>query len=94
MTERETYVENMKLELDKLNDQLSALEEKAANARRDARDKYEIELIKLRSRSRDARSKWEQLQAASEASWHQWVSDMDHLRDAFIHACHDFKARL
>jgi len=94
MTDRETYVENMKLELDKLNDQLIELEEHAANARREARDKYEIELIKLRVSSREALSKWEELQAAGEASWHQWVSGMDHTRDAFVHAFHDFKSRL
>lgn len=93
MTARETYVENMKLELDKLNDQLSSLEAKVAHTRRDPRDQYEIGLAKLRIHARDARTQWEALQACSEESWHQWASDMDRMRDAFIHAFHDFRAR-
>ena len=94
MTTRETYVENMKLELDKLNEQLSALEEKAAHATQDARDHYEVALAKLRRHSRNSLTKWDELQASSEASWQQWMSDMDRTRDAFVHAFHDFKSRL
>lgn len=94
MTDRETYVENMKLELDELNEQLSSFETKVVHARQDARERYAIELAKLREHSRNALTKWEDLQASSEASWHQWVSDMDHTRDAFIHAFHNFRARL
>jgi len=37
MTERETYVENMKLELEELNDQLNSFETKVTHARQDAR---------------------------------------------------------
>lgn len=94
MTARETYVENIKLELDGLNDQLSSFETKVTHARQDARERYAAELAKLRVHSHDARMKWEALQTSSEASWHQWVSDMDRTRDAFIHAFHDFKERL
>lgn len=94
MTARETYVENMKLELDELNDRLSSFETKVTHARQDARDRYVAELAKLRGHSQDAIAKWEELQASSEQSWHQWVSDMDRTRDAFIHAFHDFRARL
>lgn len=94
MTARETYIENVKLELDQLNDQLSSFETKVTHARQDARDRYAGELAKLRVHSRAALAKWEELEASSEESWHQWVSDMDHARDAFIHAFHDFRARL
>ena len=93
-TERDTYVENMKLELDELNDQISSYETKVTHARQDARDRFAGELARLRGHSRDALAKWDDLQAASEASWHQRVSDMDHMRDAFIHAFHDFRSRL
>lgn len=94
MTAREVYVENMKLELDELNDQLSSFETKVTHTRREARERYAVELAKLRSHSQAAQQQWEELQACSEASWHQWVSDMDRMRDAFIHAFHDFRARL
>jgi hypothetical protein len=94
MTARDTYIDNMKLELDKLNEQLSALEAKAAHAGRDAHEQYEIELVKLRAHSQDALTKWEELTAASEHSWQQWVSDMNHMRDAFNHAFRGVKARV
>jgi hypothetical protein len=94
MTSRDTYVENMKLELDELNDQLSSFETKVVHVRQDARDRCAAELARLRGHSNAALGKWEELEASSEASWHQWVSDMDHARDAFIHAFHVFKAGL
>lgn len=94
MTERDTYVENMKLELDELNDQLNSFETKVTHARQDARERYALELAKLRGHSRVALKKWADLQASSEESWHQRVCDMDRTRDAFIHAFHDFRARL
>jgi len=94
MTARDTYVENMKLELDKLNGQLGALETRATHAVQEARVQYEIELVKLRGHSRDALSKWEELKAVGEESWQQWRSDMDGMRDAFAHSFRDFKSRI
>lgn len=97
MTERETYVENMKLELDQLNDQLSSLETKVQHGPPGERDRHQSDLLKLRTHADDALSKWEELEAASEGSWHQWVSDMDRLRDALIHGLHrvhDGRSRL
>jgi len=94
MTARDTYVQNMQIELDKLNERLSALEAKAAHAKLEAREHFEAKLDKLRGHSRDALSKWDELKVSSEASWHQWASDMDRMRDAFVHAFHDFKSRV
>lgn len=94
MTAREVYIENMTLELDELNDQLSSFETKVTHTRQEARERYAVELARLRRHSQAAQRQWEALQACSEASWHQGVSDMDRLRDAFIHAFHEFRARL
>lgn len=94
MTARETYIESVKRELDGLNDQLNSFETKVTPARQDARQRYAAELAKLHVHSREALVKWEALQASGEASWQQWVSGMDRSRDAFIHAFHEFKARL
>lgn len=94
MTERDTYIENMKLELDTLNDQLGSVEARATHFRQEARSSFEGELVRLRQQSRDALAKWEALRASREDTWHQWVSDMDHLRDAYFHAFHHLKARL
>lgn len=94
MTERDAYVENMKLELDELNERLHSFETKVTHARQDAQDRYVFELAKLRRHSRSSLTQWELLRASTEATWHQHVSEMEHFRDAFIHAFHDFRARL
>lgn len=93
-TPRETYTENMKRELDELNDELDSYETKVTPARQDARERYAADLAQLRRHSVSAQAKWEELQACSDGSWHRWVTDMNHMRDAFIRAFHAFKARL
>lgn len=94
MSERNIYIDNMKLELDTLNDQLGSLEARVMHVRHEARQQYEGELAQLRTLSRETLAKWEALQASSEAAWHQGVPDMDRLRNAFFHAFHHLKARL
>lgn len=94
MTARQTYIENMKLELDKLNDQLGYLEDRATHAKLRAREHYEAELNELRGRSRDALKKWDELNASGEATWHQWTSDMERLRDAFVRSFQEIKLRV
>jgi hypothetical protein len=94
MTTRETYVDTVKLELDELDDQLHSFETKVTHARPDAQQRYIADLARLGVHSRAAQAKWQALEAASDAAWHQHVTDMDHARDAFIHAFHEFRSRL
>ncbi|MCE4557873.1 hypothetical protein [Pelomonas cellulosilytica] len=94
MSERNNYIDNMKLELDTLNDQLGSLEARVMHVRQEARQQYEGELARLRTQSREALAKWESLQGSTEATWHQAVPDMDRLRNAFFHAFHLLKARM
>lgn len=94
MTARDTYVENMKQELDALNDQLSSFETKVTHAKQEARERYALELDKVRTHSQAAVTTLEAMRTSTETSWHQWVSDMDRARDSFIHAFHDFRTRL
>lgn len=94
MTSRDTYADAMKLELDALNDQLRVFETKVTPARPDARDAYAVELVQLRRHAVVAWAQWQALQATSDASWQQVVSDMEHARDTYIHAFHVFRARL
>jgi hypothetical protein len=94
MSERNIYIDNMKLELDTLNDQLGSLEARVTHVRHEARQQYEGELARLRAQSLEALAKWEALRASTETDWHQGVPDMDRLRNAFFHAFHHLKARL
>lgn len=94
MTLRETYAENVKRELDRLDDELEAFETKVTPARLEARDGYAMELARLRRHSLVALRTWEALLGSSDVSWHQRVSDMDRACDDFIHAFHRFRSRL
>lgn len=92
MTTRETCVENVKLELDERNDQLHSFEAKVTRARQDARQRYVTDLARPRAPSRVTQAKWQEQQASIEVAWHQHVTGMDHVREAFIHAFHEFSA--
>ncbi len=94
MTNRETYIAKMKLQLDDLNTEMNKLEAKAKEAKENARDKYNEEMQNLRHQSKLAVEKLEELKAASEDSWETFVAGMEKMRDAFIHSFHYFKSQL
>ena len=94
MSDRHTYVENMKQELDELYDQLNDLEAKLTHMAQDGRERHAADLQRLHRHARAALAKWQELQASGEEGWHQKASDMDRMRDVLIHAFHDLKARL
>lgn len=94
MTARETFVDNVKRELDDLNDELDSFQTKVIPARLDARAGYAMELDKLRHHSAVALQAWGRLARASDASWQQGVTDMNRARDSFIHAFDRFKTLL
>lgn len=94
MTSRETYVARMKLQLDELNSKMTEMEGKAKVARAEARDAYRAEVDKLHEHSKQALSKLDELGKAGETTWEAMVSEMDKVRDAFMHSFKDFKARI
>jgi len=94
MSKQDTYVAKMKLQLDELNLKMKAIEIKAKEAKDDAGDVYMRQMAKLRADSDTARLKLEELRGASEDSWHKMVGEMEKMREAFVHAFHDFKSRV
>jgi predicted nucleic acid-binding Zn-ribbon protein len=94
MSKRDVYVAKMKQQLDELNANLGQLEEQAKDARADARDTYDREIVRLRADSKAALAKLDEVKAASETAWHKMVSDMEKLRDAFTHSFHYFKSQV
>jgi hypothetical protein len=94
MSNRDTYISKMKLQLDEWNAALDELEAKAREAKEDARDRYTIEMSKLRQQSQLAIDKLDELKAASEESWESLVAGTEKVRDAFIHSFHYFKSQL
>lgn len=94
MSKSDDYIEKMKLQLDKLKAKMSALEDKAKEAKADARAKYAEEMGKLRQQSQQALTKLEEVRVAGEGSWDGMVAEMEKIRDAFVHSFKYFKSPL
>lgn len=94
MPNRDEYIAKMKLQLDELDAKMDKLEAKATEAKEDARAKYREEIAKLRQQSTLAKGKLEELKASGEDKWEAVVTEMEKIRDAFIHAFRYFKSQL
>ncbi len=94
MTTRDAYIAKMKLQLDELNLQMGKLELRAQEAREDVRDKYKAEMAKLHDQSELAKAKLADMQASTESAWDGMVTEMDKIRDAFVHSFSYFKSQL
>lgn len=94
MSKRDEYIETVKHQLDEMNANMNQLEAKAQAAREDARDKYKEELVKMRQQSKLAVAKQDELKTAGEESWDNIVTEMEKVRDAFVHSFRYFRSQL
>ena len=94
MTKKSVYIEKMKSQLDDLNTNMNALQAKAAEAKEDARDMYRAEMAKLQEQSKLAVDKLGEMRTASEEGWESMVTEMEKVRDAFVHSFHYFKSQV
>ena len=94
MSKRDIYVEKMKTQLDQLNTKMDNLQAGAEEAKAEAKDKYKVEMAKLRHQSKLAKGKLEELKAAGEDTRETLVSEMDKLGDAFKHSFNYFKSQV
>ena len=94
MLKKDSYIEKMKLQLDELDAKMNKVEAMAKEAREDVKEKYKEEMTKLRKQSKLAVAKLEELKASSEETWESTVSEMEKVRDAFIHSFHYFKSQI
>jgi fibrillarin-like rRNA methylase len=94
MNQHRVYIEKMKHQLDELNLQMAALDTKAKDAREEARDIYRKEMEKLRHQSQLAAARMDEMKAATEDTWESMVSEMEKVRDAFVHSFKYFKSQV
>ena len=94
MSKKNAYIEKMKLQLDELNAKMNKVDAMAKDAKEDARDKYQQEMTLLRKQSKIAIAKLDEIKSASEETWEAMTSEMEKVRDAFIHSFHYFKSQL
>ena len=86
MSNKDTYINTIKLQLDDLNSSMLQLEAKAKETRDDLREKYQEEMTKLQHQSTLAVAKLEEVRATTEGSWEAMVVEMEKVRDAFVHS--------
>ncbi len=94
MTNREAYINKMKIQLDELDAKMDTLEAKASSAKDAAHEKYLAELAKLRQQSKVTKAKFDDLIEAGEDKWDNMVAEMEKVRDAFVHSFNYFKSQL
>lgn len=94
VTKHTEYVNKMKAQLDELNVKMTELDAKAKEAREDARAKYKEEMAKLHHQSTLAIAKLDDMKAAGEDTWEKMVTEMEKVRDAFIHSFSYFKSQV
>lgn len=94
MSKRDAYIAAVKVQLDELNASMGVLEARMSEAKGDMRTKYQEEMGKLRLQSQLAVAKLNEIMAAGEESWEAMVTEMEKVRDAYVHAYHYFKSQL
>jgi len=94
MTTREAYIEKMKTQLDELNVRMDRLGDKAAEAQANVRASYQKDMALLREQSVHAKAKMEELKTAGEDRWDAMVTEMEKVRDAFVHSFSYFKSQV
>ena len=94
MTTRDAYIEKMKTQLDDLNVRMEHLSNKAADAQASVRATYVKDMAELRAQSVQAKAKMEELKSAGEDRWDAMVTEMEKVRDAFVHSFSYFKSQV
>ncbi len=94
MTTKNVYIEKMKSQLDELNASMNKLDARADEAKADAHDAYLEEMRKLRHQSKLASAKLDELKAAGEDNWKAMTTEMDKVREAFVHSFNYFKSQV
>ena len=94
MSTKDVYIAKMKTQLDELNIRMEQLGDKAIEAQEAARATYRKDLAKLHQQSEEAKAKMEELTAAGEDRWGAMVTEMEKVRDAFVHSFSYFKSQV
>jgi hypothetical protein len=92
MTTREAYIAKMKLHLDELDLEMTALGVKAKEAQAQAKEAYQEQMVILHAQQKAAMLKFDEVKASGEDSWDKARHDMDNVRDAFVQSFREFKS--
>jgi hypothetical protein len=94
MSSRSEYIEQMKVQLDKLNTKLDELDSKKDALSADAAKKYDEQVAELRMQSQNARAKMNEIKEASEDKWETLVTEGEKVQKAFVHSYNYFISQM
>jgi hypothetical protein len=94
MTTRNDYINRFKLQLDELNSAITEYEAKAQQAGAESKVFWQDSLFKLRQQFNLTHDKFDELKAAGEHSWGQYVAETEKVRDVFLDSFNYFKSHI
>lgn len=92
MLTRDEYVAKMKKQLDEWSAEMDVLEAKAQKTKENAKEKYQEQLIALRTKRQEGETKLEAIKSATEDSWEQLKAETENVWEAFKDSANAFKA--
>lgn len=94
MTTRKEYMATFKLQLDDMNNSISEYEARAQQAESASKILWQDSLFKLRQQFNLTHDKFDELKAAGEHSWNQYVTETEKVRDVFLDSFDYFKSHI
>jgi phage shock protein A len=94
MLNRDQYIEQMKKQLDDLNQQIGKFETKSKEVGAELHAKYDEQMIELRKHSSTAQEKMEEIKVAGEDRWEAMVAEGEKVQKAFMHSLNYFKSQM
>ena len=93
MSERDVYVEKLKVRLDQWNAEMDKLEAKTREASVEARGQFEKQMDELREHQRAAEERLKTLQRANEQAWEDMKSGAEQMWKSFADAMAKARSR-
>ena len=94
MTNRDECIDETKLQLDELSQNMKVLESKAREATEHARSSYDLPFDKMQDLSESAMAELDETKAASADKANAMMAEMKKIRDALAHSFHYFKSQV
>lgn len=94
MSKRDEVIQKMKAQLDEVNAQLDKMENQAKSGRQKLGQKYDEQVAQLRSSSREARKKLDEMKAAGDNKWKEVADEAEKVQKALVHSFNYFRSQL
>jgi len=91
---RDEYIEKLKQQLDKWNSEIDDLEEKSEEIKGEAQKKYNTQITELRQQLQTIRNNLEAMQKSGKDKWERMKTQVEDVREAFVHSFNYFKSQI